>query len=144
MYNPTVCIYPHSLCITPQFVFTPTVSVYPHSLCLLPQFLSDPTVSVYPLSLCLPPQLVSITQFVSTPSYFGQPPYKHLIQLSTYTQPCKITPCMTYQLRPSFQFVTSWHHLFAGVRPNLDRYVFVQVNEDVDGLVVEAETVESG
>ena len=33
---------------------------------------------------------------------------------------------------------------FAAVRPNMDSYVFLRVNEDTDGVLVEEETLDTG
>ena len=33
---------------------------------------------------------------------------------------------------------------FSAVRPNLDKYVFLQVNESTDGVLVEEETLDTG
>ena len=37
-----------------------------------------------------------------------------------------------------------WAFFFAAVRPNMDSYVFLRVNEDTDGVLVEEETLDTG
>ena len=34
--------------------------------------------------------------------------------------------------------------LFSAMRPNLDKYVFLQVNESTEGVLVEEETLDTG
>ena len=50
--------------------------------------------------------------------------------------------CIWLSLQPlTTDFVSC---LILVIRPNLDSYVFVRVNEDTDGVLVEEETLDTG
>lgn len=51
--------------------------------------------------------------------------------------------CTYYEFRMFRKIIITFYFINIGSKPNLDHYVFFRVNSDVEGVLVEEETVDN-